>query len=145
MDVDLQKFFHRVSHDIPMDRMAKRTGDKRVLRLIRRDLQAGVMAGGLVGKRIAGTPQGGPLNPLLGDVLLDEVDRELERRGHRFVRYADDCNVYVKSQRAGQRVLQGLRRCDVRLALKVNESKSAPAARHARPCSRGCAAPGRTS
>jgi len=125
VDVDLEKFFDRVNHDILMDRMAKRIGDKRVLRLIRRYLEAGVMASGLVGKRIEGTPQGGPLSPLLANVLLDEVDRELERRGHRFVRYADDCNVYVKSQRAGERVLRGLRSCYARLALKVNESKTA--------------------
>ena len=125
VDVDLEKFFDRVNHDILMDRMAKRIGDKRVLRLIRGYLEAGVMAGGLVGKRIEGTPQGGPLSPLLANVLLDEVDRELERRGHRFVRYADDCNVYVKSQKAGERVLQGLRGCYARLALKVNESKTA--------------------
>jgi RNA-directed DNA polymerase len=125
VDVDLEKFFDRVNHDILMDRMAKRIGDKRVLRLIRRYLEAGVMAGGLVGQRIEGTPQGGPLSPLLANVLLDEVDRELERRGHRFVRYADDCNVYVQSQRAGERVLQGLRRCYARLALKVNEAKTA--------------------
>jgi RNA-directed DNA polymerase len=125
VDVDLEKFFDRVNHDILMDRMAKRIGDKRVLRLIRRYLEAGVMAGGLVGQRIEGTPQGGPLSPLLANVLLDEVDRKLERRGHRFVRYADDCNVYVRSQRAGERVLQGLRRCYAGLALKVNESKTA--------------------
>ena len=125
VDVDLEKFFDRVNHDILMDRMAKRIGDKRVLRLIRRYLGAGVMAGGLVGERLEGTPQGGPLSPLLANVLLDEVDRELERRGHRFVRYADDCNVYVKSQRAGERVLRGLGRCYARLALKVNESKTA--------------------
>ncbi len=125
VDVDLEKFFDRVNHDILMDRMAKRISDKRVLRLIRRYLEAGVMASGLVSQRIEGTPQGGPLSPLLANVLLDEVDRELERRGHRFVRYADDCNVYVKSPRAGERVLQGLRRCYARLALKVNESKTA--------------------
>ena len=125
VDVDLEKFFDRVNHDILMDRMAQRIADKRVLRLIRRYLEAGVMANGLVSQRIEGTPQGGPLSPLLANVLLDEVDRELERRGHQFVRYADDCNVYVKSQRAGERVLQGLRRCYAKLALKVNESKTA--------------------
>jgi len=125
VDVDLEKFFDRVSHDILMDRLAKRVADRRVLRLIRRYLEAGVMAHGLVHQRIEGTPQGGPLSPLLANVLLDEVDRKLERRGHRFVRYADDCNVYVKSQRAGERVLQWLRRCYAKLALRINESKTA--------------------
>jgi group II intron reverse transcriptase/maturase len=125
VDVDLEKFFDRVNHDILMDRLAKRVGDKRVLRLIRRYLEAGVMAHGLVSPRTEGTPQGGPLSPLLANVLLDEVDRQLEQRGHRFVRYADDCNVYVKSQRAGERVLRWLRRCYAKLALKVNESKTA--------------------
>jgi RNA-directed DNA polymerase len=98
-----------------------------VLRLIRRYLQAGILAHGVHSERIEGTPQGGPLSPLLANVLLDEVDRELERRGHRFVRYADDCNVYVRSPRAGERVLQALRGCYARLALKVNESKTAVA------------------
>jgi len=125
VDVDLEKFFDRVNHDILMDRLAKRIADTRVLRLIRRYLAAGVMADGLVSPRSEGTPQGGPLSPLLANVLLDEVDRKLERRGHRFVRYADDCNVYVKSQRAGERVLQWLRRCYAQLALRVNESKTA--------------------
>lgn len=125
VDVDLEKFFDRVNHDILMDRLAKRIADKRVLRLIRRYLQAGILAHGVHSERIEGTPQGGPLSPLLANVLLDEVDRELERRGHRFVRYADDCNVYVRSRRAGERVLQALRGCYARLALKVNESKTA--------------------
>lgn len=110
-----------------MDRLAKRIADKRVLRLIRRYLQAGILAHGVSIERHEGTPQGGPLSPLLANVLLDEVDRELERRGHRFVRYADDCNVYVRSQRAGERVLQALRGCYAKLALKVNESKTAVA------------------
>jgi len=123
--VDLEKFFDRVNHDILMDRLAKRIADKRVLRLIRRYLQAGILRDGVCIERHEGTPQGGPLSPLLANVLLDEVDRELERRGHRFVRYADDCNVYVRSGRAGQRVLEGLRSCYARLALKVNESKAA--------------------
>jgi group II intron reverse transcriptase/maturase len=127
VDVDLEKFFDRVNHDILMDRLAKRIADKRVLRLIRRYLQAGILAHGVHSERFEGTPQGGPLSPLLANVLLDEVDRELERRGHRFVRYADDCNVYVRSPRAGQRVLQGLRGCYAKLALKVNESKTAVA------------------
>jgi RNA-directed DNA polymerase len=125
VDVDLEKFFDRVNHDILMDRLAKRIADKRVLRLIRRYLQAGILSNGVCIERHEGTPQGGPLSPLLANVLLDEVDRELERRGHRFVRYADDCNVYVRSQRAGERVLQALRDCYARLALKVNESKTA--------------------
>lgn len=127
VDVDLEKFFDRVNHDILMDRLAKRIADKRVLRLIRRYLQAGIMMHGVCSERVEGTPQGGPLSPLLANVLLDEVDRELERRGHRFVRYADDCNVYVRSRRAGERVLQGLRDCYAKLALKVNESKTAVA------------------
>lgn len=128
VDVDLEKFFDRVNHDILMDRLARRIADKRVLRLIRSYLQAGILRHGLSSERHEGAPQGGPLSPLLANVLLDEVDRELERRGHRFVRYADDCNVYVRSRRAGERVLQGLRDCYARLALKVNESKTAVAA-----------------
>ena len=132
VDVDLEKFFDRVNHDILMDRMAKRIGDKRVLRLIRRYLQAGILANGTYIERVEGTPQGGPLSPLLANVLLDEVDRELERRGHRFVRYADDCNVYVKSRRAGERVLQGLHALYAKLRLKVNESKTAVAPAHGR-------------
>jgi len=110
-----------------MDRLAKRIADKGVLRLIRRYLQAGILAHGVHSDRFEGTPQGGPLSPLLANVLLDEVDRELERRGHRFVRYADDCNVYVRSRKAGERVLQALRGCYARLALRVNESKTAVA------------------
>ena len=127
VDVDLEKFFDRVNHDILMDRLAKRIADKRVLGLIRRYLQAGILAHGVHSQRHEGTPQGGPLSPLLANVLLDEVDRALERCGHRFVRYADDCNVYVKSRKAGERVLQGLRNCYEKLALKVNESKTAVA------------------
>jgi RNA-directed DNA polymerase len=127
VDVDLEKFFDHVNHDILMDRLAKRIADRRVLRLIRRYLQAGILAHGVHSERFEGTPQGGPLSPLLANVLLDEVDRELERRGHKFVRYADDCNVYVRSRKAGERVLQALRGCYARLALKVNESKTAVA------------------
>jgi RNA-directed DNA polymerase len=108
-----------------MDRLAKRIADKAVLRLIRRYLQAGVMAQGVHLQGDVGTPQGGPLSPLLANVMLDEVDRELERRGHKFVRYADDCNVYVKSRRAGERVLQALRRCYAKLHLVVNAAKTA--------------------
>jgi RNA-directed DNA polymerase len=127
VDVDLEKFFDRVNHDILMDRLAKRIADKAVLRLIRRYLEAGILAHGIAQERAEGTPQGGPLSPLLANVLLDEVDRELERRGHKFVRYADDCNVYVTSMRAGHRVLARLMRCYARLRLKVNETKSAVA------------------
>jgi RNA-directed DNA polymerase len=127
VDVDLEKFFDRVNHDILMDRLSRRIGDKAVLRLIRRYLVAGIMDGGVVMQRYEGTPQGGPLSPLLANVLLDEVDRALETRGHRFVRYADDCNVYVRSRRAGERVLDGLRRLYERLHLKVNEAKTAVA------------------
>jgi len=127
VDVDLEKFFDRVNHDILMERLSRRIDDKAVLRLIRRYLVAGIMDGGVVMERYEGTPQGGPLSPLLANVLLDEVDRELEARGHRFVRYADDCNVYVRSLRAGERVLEGLRRLYDRLHLKVNEAKTAVA------------------
>lgn len=125
VDVDLEKFFDRVNHDVLMHRLSKRIEDKAVLWLIRRYLQAGVMADGVAMERDEGTPQGGPLSPLLANVLLDEVDRELERRGHRFVRYADDCNVYVHSQKAGDRVLRGLRKTYAQLHLKVNEAKTA--------------------
>mgnify|MGYP002346620863 CR=1 FL=1 len=127
VDVDLEKFFDRVNHDILMDRLSRRIDDKAVLRLIRRYLVAGIMDGGVVMQRYEGTPQGGPLSPLLANVLLDEVDRALETRGHRFVRYADDCNVYVRSRQAGERVLEGLRRLYDRLHLKVNEAKTAVA------------------
>ena len=124
VDVDLEKFFDRVNHDILMGRLAQRIADRRVLRLIRRYLTAGVLANGVVMEREEGTPQGGPLSPLLANVLLDEVDKELERRGHAFVRYADDLNVYVRSQRAGERVMASLRKLFARLKLRINESKS---------------------
>ncbi len=127
VDVDLEKFFDRVNHDVLMGKLAKRIADARVLRLIRRYLGAGIMANGVALDRHEGTPQGGPLSPLLANVLLDEVDKELERRGHRFVRYADDCNVYVRSKRAGERVMQGLVRLYAGLRLRVNASKSAVA------------------
>ena len=110
VDVDLEKFFDRVNHDVLMGRLAKRIEDQRMLGLIRRYLEAGMMANGVVMERHEGTPQGGPLSPLLANVLLDEVDKELEKRGHAFVRYADDCNVYVRSRRAGERVMETLRR-----------------------------------
>ena len=125
VDMDLEKFFDRVNHDVLMNRLARRIGDRRVLGLIRRYLGAGVMAQGVLMDRYEGTPQGGPLSPLLANVLLDEVDKELERRGHAFVRYADDCNVYVRSRRAGERVMELLRRLVARLRLRVNETKSA--------------------
>jgi RNA-directed DNA polymerase len=124
VDVDLEKFFDRVNHDVLMDRLSKRIADRTVLRLIRCYLQAGIMMHGVVVERYEGTPQGGPLSPLLANVLLDEVDRELERRGHRFVRYADDCNVYVRSRKAGERVMAGLRKCYARVRLRINEAKS---------------------
>jgi RNA-directed DNA polymerase len=125
VDVDLEKFFDRVNHDILIDRLQKRIGDAGVIRLIRAYLNSGIMSDGVVLERSEGTPQGGPLSPLLANVLLDEVDKELERRGHCFVRYADDANVYVRSRRAGERVMALLRRLYGRLRLKVNETKSA--------------------
>ena len=126
VDVDLKDFFDRVNHDVLMARLARRIEDQRILRLIRLYLQAGLLEGGLVSPRIEGTPQGGPLSPLLSNVLLDELDGELQRRGHRFVRYADDCNVYVRSRRAGERVLDTLERfLAKRLRLEVNRAKSA--------------------
>jgi group II intron reverse transcriptase/maturase len=125
VDVDLEQFFDRVNHDVLMGRLAKRIGDSRVLRLIRRYLEAGIMANGVSTERHEGTPQGGPLSPLLANVLLDEVDKELEKRGHAFVRYADDCNTYVRSRRAGERVLKLLRQLYARLRLRINEAKSA--------------------
>jgi RNA-directed DNA polymerase len=125
VDVDLEQFFDRVNHDVLMGRLSKRIGDRRVLGLIRRYLEAGILANGLAMERYEGTPQGGPLSPLLANVLLDEVDKELEKRGHAFVRYADDCNVYVRSRRAGERVMGLLRRLYAELRLRVNASKSA--------------------
>ena len=125
VDLDLAKFFDRVNHDVLMGRLEKKIADRRMLGLIRRYLDAGIMGSGVVIERHEGTPQGGPLSPLLANVLLDEVDKELERRGHAFVRYADDCNVYVRSRRAGQRVLAGLRTLYAQLRLQINEAKSA--------------------
>src|SRR5512135_2411070 len=128
VDLDLAKFFDRVNHDRLMAAVAARVSDRRILRLIRRYLTAGVLNNGLFEASREGTPQGGPLSPLLSNLVLDELDRELERRGHRFVRYADDCNIYVRSQRAGQRVMESITRfITTKLKLKVNESKSAVA------------------
>lgn len=126
VDIDLEKFFDRVNHDILMSLVARKVKDKQVLVLIRRYLQAGVLEGGLVSPRAEGTPQGGPLSPLLSNILLDELDKELEKRGHRFVRYADDCNLYVQSRRSGERVMASLTQfLEKRLKLKVNFGKSA--------------------
>ena len=128
VDIDLEKFFDRVDHDKLMGQVAKRVEDKGLLKLIRAFLNAGVMENGLVSPSVEGTPQGGPLSPLLSNLVLDELDRELERRGHRFVRYADDCNIYVRSERAGQRVMESISRfITQKLKLKVNEAKSAVA------------------
>jgi RNA-directed DNA polymerase len=127
VDVDLEKFFDRVNHDILIDRLRKRIDDAGIIRLIRAYLNSGILSDGVVQERYQGTPQGGPLSPLLANVMLDEVDKALERRGHCFARYADDCNVYVRSRRAGERVMALLRRCYARLRLKVNEAKSAVA------------------
>lgn len=125
VDVDLAKFFDRVNHDILIDRFRKRINDAGVIRLIRAYLNAGIMAGGVVSERHLGTPQGGPLSPLLANVLLDEVDKALEARGYSFARYADDCNIYVGSRRAGERVMALLRTLYAKLKLEINEAKSA--------------------
>lgn len=133
VDIDLEKFFDRVNHDRLMARVIQRVRDKRMLGLIRGFLTAGVLEGGLVSPNEEGTPQGGPLSPLLSNIVLDELDEELEKRGHTFVRYADDCNVYVRSERAGQRVMRSLRALITkRLRLRVNEQKSAVARPHQR-------------
>jgi RNA-directed DNA polymerase len=127
-DLDLEKFFDRVNHDILMARLARRIGDKRLLRIIRRFLQAGMMAAGVCTLRHEGTPQGGPLSPLLANLLLDDLDKELERRGLRFCRYADDCNIYVRSQVAGERVMASVAAfLKGKLHLQVNRQKSAVA------------------
>jgi len=126
VDLDLEKFFDRVNHDVLMARVARWVKDKRILRLLRRYLESGVMVGGVVQEREEGTPQGGPLSPFLSNILLDDLDKELERRGHRFCRYADDCNIYVRSKAAGERVMESISRfLEKRLRLKVNREKSA--------------------
>jgi RNA-directed DNA polymerase len=125
VDIDLENFFNRVNHDILMSRLARKIDDKRLLRIIRRFLEAGMMRQGVHIERMEGVPQGGPLSPLMSNILLDELDKELERRGHKFCRYADDANTYVQSLRAGKRVYQSIKRfLETRLKLKVNESKS---------------------
>ena len=126
VDIDLEKFFDRVNHDMLMARVARRVKDKKILLLIRRSLQSGVMEDGLVKATEEGTPQGGPLSPLLSNIMLDDFDRELEKRGLRFARYADDCNIYVKSEKAGRRVMEAAVRYLIdKLKLKVNQQKSA--------------------
>lgn len=126
VDIDLEKFFDRVNHDLLMARVARKVKDKRLLKLIRRHLEAGIMVNGCCIRREEGTPQGGPLSPLLANIILDDLDKELKRRGHKFARYADDCNIYVKSQRAGLRVMESVRRfVEGRLKLRINREKSA--------------------
>lgn len=128
VDIDLEKFFDRVNHDMVLARLARHVGDKRLLRIVRRFLEAGMMENGIVIERKEGTPQGGPLSPLLANLMLDDLDKELERRGHRFVRYADDCNIYVRTQAAGERVMNSISQyIEGRLKLKVNREKSAVA------------------
>jgi RNA-directed DNA polymerase len=128
VDVDLEKFFDRVNHDILMSRLARRVADKRLLRIVRRFLEAGLMQDGVCIERHEGTPQGGPLSPLLANLLLDDLDKELEHRGHTFCRYADDCNIYVRSEEAGLRVMASVTKfLEVRLKLRVNREKSAVA------------------
>jgi group II intron reverse transcriptase/maturase len=125
VDIDLEKFFDRVNHDMLMARVAREVKDKRVLKLIRAYLNSGVMINGVVRDTEEGTPQGGPLSPLLSNIMLDDLDKELEQRGHQFVRYADDCNIYVKTQRAGERVMESVREfLEKKLKLKVNPKKS---------------------
>jgi RNA-directed DNA polymerase len=127
VDVDLEKFFDRVNHDILIDRLRKRIDDAGIIRLIRAYLNSGIRSDGVVLERYQGTPQGGPLSPLLANMMLDDVDKVLEKHGHCFARYADDCNVYVRSRKAGERVMTLLRKCYGKLRLKVNETKSAVA------------------
>src|SRR5262245_25228375 len=131
VDIDLEKFFDRVNHDILMGLVAKWVTDKRLLKLVRGFLSAGVLEGGLVSPTEEGTPQGGPLSPLLSNLMLDVLDKELERRGRRFVRYADDCNIYVRSQKVGERVMESIERfLAKRLKLKVNKACQRPSSAH---------------
>lgn len=126
VDIDLEKFFDRVNHDKLMNKLLRNIKDKRVLKLIRKYLQSGIMINGVVVSNDEGTPQGGPLSPLLSNIMLDELDKELEKRGHKFCRYADDANIYVKSKRAGERVIENVTNCiESKLKLKVNRGKSA--------------------
>mgnify|MGYP001818642681 FL=1 len=128
VDMDLEKFFDRVNHDVLMSRLSRWVGDNRLLRIIRRFLEAGMLQDGVKIRRAEGTPHGGPLSPLLANLLLDDLDKELERRGHRFCRYADDCNIYVRSKQAGERVMQSITRfLETKLRLRVNQTKSAVA------------------
>jgi RNA-directed DNA polymerase len=128
VDIDLEKFFDRVNHDMLMARLARHVSDKRLLRIVRRFLEAGMMWNGMCVERHEGTPQGGPLSPLLANLLLDDLDKELERRGHNFCRYADDCNIYVRTQKAGERVMASVTRfLEKTLRLRVNQGKSAVA------------------
>lgn len=128
VDMDLEKFFDRVNHDVLMSRVARWVGDQRLLKIIRRFLEAGMMQQGVKTRRVEGTPQGGPLSPLLANLLLDDLDKELERRGHRFCRYADDCNIYVRTKRAGERVMESVTGfLERKLKLRVNQEKSAVA------------------
>jgi len=128
VDIDLEKFFDRVSHDVLMNRLGRHVGDRRMLRIIGRFLRAGLMDDGVRTEREEGTPQGGPLSPLLANLMLDELDKELEARGHRFCRYADDCNIYVQSVKAGERVMASVTTfLEKRLKLRVNRQKSAVA------------------
>ena len=124
VDIDLEKFFDNVNHDILMSRLARYIGDKRILRLVRKFLQAGIMFNGVCTSRDKGTPQGGPLSPILANLLLDDLDKELENRGHKFVRYADDCNIYVYSMKAGERVMESVTRFLKKLRLMINRQKS---------------------
>ena len=125
VDIDLEKFFDRVNHDMLMARVAREEKDKRVLKLIRAYLESGVMVNGVVMETEEGTPQGGPLSPLLSNIMLDDLDKEMEKRGHKFVRYADDCNIYVKTPRAGERVMESVREfLEKKLKLRVNPKKS---------------------
>ena len=125
VDIDLEKFFDRVNHDRLMHSLSQKIGDKMLLGLIRRYLQSGILTGGLLSQRTEGTPQGSPLSPLLSNIVLDELDKELEKRGHQFCRYADDCNIYVRTRKSGERVMESIGKfIEDRLKLKINRQKS---------------------